>query len=40
MCSLETITVSGLVLLYFLSTLIGADDVIDMVTLYGDLIER
>jgi hypothetical protein len=39
MGSLETITVSGLVPLYFLSTLIGAGGIIDMVTLCDDLTE-
>jgi hypothetical protein len=38
--SLETIIVSGLVLLYFVLTFIGVDDVIDIVTLYGDLTGR
>jgi hypothetical protein len=40
MGSLETIIVSGLVLLYFSSTFIGVDDIIDIVTLYGYLTGR
>jgi hypothetical protein len=40
MGTLETITVSSLVPLYFLSTLISAGDIIVMVTLCGNLTQR
>jgi hypothetical protein len=40
MGSLETIIVSGLVLLYFLLTFTCVDDVIDIVTVRGDLTGR